>query len=141
MNQQGSPCYDRLKWLSERYDSKVNSVGQLDGKKLAASVLLYVFIIGFPASPLSPDLPPKYLRTPIELGMFPTQVNNNKHLNWRIASNVRLGLCKVKAWKKGEFCKVRSNHREGLLPTKLCRLVLFCIHLEVPGEDFSTILY
>ena len=30
----------------------MNSVGQLDGKKLAASVLLYVFIIGFPASPL-----------------------------------------------------------------------------------------
>ena len=39
----------------------------------------------------------------------------------------------MKAWKKGEFCKVQSNHREGLLPTKLRRLVLFCIHLEVPG--------
>ena len=52
MDQQGSPCYDSLKWLSGRYDSKMNSVGQLDGKKLAASALLYVFIIGFPASPL-----------------------------------------------------------------------------------------
>ena len=30
----------------------MNSVGQLDGEKLAASVLLYVFIIGLPASPL-----------------------------------------------------------------------------------------
>ena len=28
---------------------------------------------------------------------------------------------------------MQSNHREGLLPTKLRRLVLFCIHLEVPG--------
>ena len=43
--------YHSLKWMSRRYDSKVNSVGQLDGKKLAASVLLCVFIIGFPASP------------------------------------------------------------------------------------------
>ena len=51
MDQQGSPCYHSLKWLSGRYDSKVNFDGLLDGKKLAASVLLYVFIIGFPASP------------------------------------------------------------------------------------------
>ena len=29
----------------------MNSVGQLDSKKLAALALLYVFIIGFPASP------------------------------------------------------------------------------------------
>ena len=53
MDQQGSPCYRSLKWRSERYDSKVNSVGQLDGKKLAASVLLYVFIIVFPAPPFT----------------------------------------------------------------------------------------
>jgi hypothetical protein len=53
MDQQGSPCYGSCKWLSERYDSKVTSVGQLDSKKLAASVLLYVFIIGIPAFPLS----------------------------------------------------------------------------------------
>ena len=51
MDQQGSPCYDSLKWLSGIYDNKVNSVGQMDSKKLAALVLLYVFIIGFPASP------------------------------------------------------------------------------------------
>ena len=53
INQQGSPCYGSLEWLSERYDSKVNSVSQLDDNKLATSVLLYVFIIGFPASPLA----------------------------------------------------------------------------------------
>ena len=50
MDHQGSPCYCSLKWLSESYDSKVNSVGQLDGKKLAASVLVYVFNLGFPPS-------------------------------------------------------------------------------------------
>ena len=50
MDQQGSPCYGSLKWLSESYDIKVNFVGQLDAKKLVASVLLYVFNVGFPAS-------------------------------------------------------------------------------------------
>ena len=50
MEQQDSPCYGSLKWLSGRYDSKVNYVGQLDAKRVAAFVLLYLFIIGFPAS-------------------------------------------------------------------------------------------
>ena len=50
MDQQGSPCYGSLKQLSGSYDSKVNFIGQLDAEKLAASVLLYVFNIGIPAS-------------------------------------------------------------------------------------------
>ena len=50
LNLQGSPCYGSLKWLPGRYDNKVNSVGQLDAKKLAALVLVYDFILGFPAS-------------------------------------------------------------------------------------------
>ena len=50
MDQQGSPAYCSLKWLSENDDSKVNSVDQLDANKLVAFVLLYVFNIGFPAS-------------------------------------------------------------------------------------------
>ena len=50
MDQQGSPAYCSLKWLSENDDSKVNSVDQLDANKLMAFVLLYVFNIGFPAS-------------------------------------------------------------------------------------------
>ena len=50
MGQQGSPCYDNFKLLARAYDSKVSPVGPLIAEKLAASVLLYVFIIGFPAS-------------------------------------------------------------------------------------------
>ena len=49
-NQQGSNYYGSLKGLSGRYDSQVNSVGQLDAKKLATSDLLYLFILGFVAS-------------------------------------------------------------------------------------------
>ena len=49
MYQQGSHCYCSLNQLSGSYDSEVNSVGQLDAKKLAASVVLYVFNIVFPA--------------------------------------------------------------------------------------------
>ena len=37
--------------MSGIYDSKMNSVAQLDVEKLAALVSLYVFNIGFPASP------------------------------------------------------------------------------------------
>ena len=37
--------------MSRCYDSQVNSVGHLDAEKWATLVFLYVFIIGFPASP------------------------------------------------------------------------------------------
>ena len=50
MDQQGSPAYCSLKWLSENDDSKVNSVDQLDANKLVAFVFLFVFNIGFPNS-------------------------------------------------------------------------------------------
>ena len=50
IDQQGSPCCGSLKWLSGRYDSKVNLVDPLDAEKLAEAGFLYVFNIGFPAS-------------------------------------------------------------------------------------------
>jgi hypothetical protein len=51
----------------------VNSVGQLDGKKLAALVQLYVFILGFPASPLQPFVKPHFTwQKPLN--------NNNKNI-------------------------------------------------------------
>ena len=50
INQQGSHCCASLKWLSGRYDSKVNTVGPLDAENFATAILLYVFNIGFPAS-------------------------------------------------------------------------------------------
>ena len=51
MDHQDSPCHGSLKWMSESFDSKVNSIGQLDAKKLAETGFSpYVFSIGFPAS-------------------------------------------------------------------------------------------
>ena len=37
MDHQESPCHGSLKWMLESVDSKVNSSGQLDAKKLAAT--------------------------------------------------------------------------------------------------------
>ena len=50
MNQQGSPCCFNFLAVTSSYHSKVNLVGALDAEKVAAAVLLYVLLMGFPTS-------------------------------------------------------------------------------------------
>ena len=55
MDQQGSPCYHNFLLVTLSYHSKVNHVNPLYAEKLAEAGYLYVSIIGFPASLLSPS--------------------------------------------------------------------------------------
>ena len=48
-------CCCSFKWLSGCYGSKNTPVGQLDAEKIAEAVLLYVFTMAFPTSPLVKD--------------------------------------------------------------------------------------
>ena len=53
MNQQMSPCYPSFLTVTESYDSKVTPIGALYAEKISEAVLLYVFRITIPASPLA----------------------------------------------------------------------------------------
>jgi hypothetical protein len=64
--------------------------------------------------------------------MFPTQVNYNKHF-WRIASIVRLGLCKVKAWKN--IARVAKSCPESWSVVKARHIVFSIVGGRMPRQD------
>ena len=68
MNQKVSPCYHRLPTVTHKYYSKVTPIAALYAEKYAEALLLYVFIIAFPASLFFADHLP--VRTAPQQGTF-----------------------------------------------------------------------